>query len=113
MNINRPMRVCPECGDRFRATHGRARFCTTAHKVAFHGRNRDRGKMIVPMLQVWRRGRSKANAPASKYAFAQVCALIDLWNEEDAKAGRRPDVAVHDRREAGWSAIDSLDARTF
>lgn len=113
MGIINPKRTCPECGERFIAHHGRQRFCKPAHKSAFSARNRERGKMIVPLLQVWRTGRNRANGGAGKYAFSNICALIDLWNEEDRKAGRRPEVQVRDRISSGWTAVDSLDRRTF
>jgi ribosomal protein S27AE len=101
-----PNRICPECGQRFKAHHGRQRFCETAHKTAFHARNRDRGKVAIPLVQIWRLGKNGKTAERS-YAFSQLCALTDLWNEEDRNAGRRPDLVVKAKMRAGWIAADA------
>ena len=105
MNITAPNRRCPECGEPFRATHGRQAFCTTAHKETFHNRQQKRGKVMMSLAQVWRAGKRKASDD-SRFAFAEMCALLDGWNRDDNAAGRRPDIMVKNRRAAGWSAAD-------
>lgn len=107
MNILAPNRICPECSAPFKATHGRQAFCTGAHQRAFHDRDRVRGLALVPLLQAWRaaRGRGKASE-IGKYAFAQLCALTDIYNAEDKAAGRNPSHLIATRRREGWAAAD-------
>jgi hypothetical protein len=105
-----PRRICPECSEHFIAHHGRMRFCTPAHQAAFHERNKTRGKMLLPFVLVWRGGRGgggQGTSDEAKYAFAQVCALADIYNAEDRAAGRKPSLIVADRRRAGWAAADA------
>ena len=109
MNIINPNRVCPECGAGFIAHHGRQAFCSSAHKAAFEARNASRGKIVLPLLQVFRKGK-RGRSEATAYAFSQICALADLWNEQDRLAGRRPDVVTDERRRNRWAAVDAIKA---
>lgn len=106
MNIAAPNRRCPECGEPFRATHGRQAFCSTAHKETFHNRKQKRGKVVMSLAQVWRAGKNGKGGDNARYAFAEMCALLDKWNAEDKAAGRRPDIEVSSRRANMWSASD-------
>lgn len=105
----RPMKkhTCPECGVEFRAVR-EAKFCSDAHKNAYHNRNMKRGKVAMPLLQAWRGTRgSKANKEVGTYSFAELCALADLWNAEDRDAGRAPAwEMVKPKMQEGWKAVD-------
>jgi hypothetical protein len=100
-------RVCPECGEPFPVGFRQHRlvFCSTSHKNAFHKRQSNRGKIMLSLAQTWRAGKRKGS-DASRFAFSEMCALLDGWNRADKAAGRRPDVMVRNRRAAGWSAAD-------
>jgi len=98
-------RTCPECGAGFTAHHGRQLFCTPGHQTAFHQRNARRGKVALPLLQVWRRGKN-GRTEDTAYAFQQLCALADMWNAEDRTAGRRPDLTVTTKRLSLWNFAD-------
>lgn len=96
--------TCPECGERFTAA-SEARFCSDAHKNAFHNRSAKRGKVAMPLLLAWRMGRGGGDA--AKYAFAELCALADKWNAEDRKEGRAPMSAfIAPKMQSGWKAAD-------
>lgn len=100
-------RTCAECGDTFTAGHTGAQFCTPAHKNAFH--NRQKGRASVVMLAMaYRQKRGGKGTGAT--AFREMCRLLDLFNEEDRKAGR-PSAASYveglKRRDVintGWEA---------
>lgn len=98
--------LCPECGEAFDRKHGNQDFCSPAHRQAFHHRNAARGQVIIPFLQVMRRGKKRGDDPNASYAFAELCALADVWNAQDRAAGRRPDLAVASKKAACWSAAD-------
>lgn len=105
MNVANPLRVCPECGKRFTAHHGRQAFCEGAHQRAFHDRNSSRGKVALPLLQVWRQGKRGATDD-TRYALQELSALADQWNAEDKAAGRQPALIVTGKRTAHWRAAD-------
>lgn len=106
MNIAAPNRTCPECGVAFKATHGRQAFCLPQHKETFHNRQSKRGKVAISLVQVWRAGKNRKGGEDATFAFREVCALADRWNQEDKAAGRRPDLVVTRKRRNGWSGVD-------
>lgn len=97
--------VCPECGVAFKATHHLRVFCCSRHQIAYHVRSAQRGKVLLPLAQVWRTGK-RGKTEARAYAFGEVCALLDQWAAEDKAAGRRPDVLVDIKHRTGWRAVD-------
>lgn len=101
----RPVRTCAECGQEFAAHHGRQKYCIPEHKAAFEQRNRDRGKIMMPLILVWRAGKKRPSAERN-YAFSQLCAAADVYNQQDRAAGRQPAVIVQDRMAESWSAAD-------
>lgn len=100
-------RACAECGVKFVAGHPGAQFCAPAHKTAFH--NRQKGRASVVMLAMaYRQKRGGKGTGAT--AFKEMCRLLDLFNDEDRKAGR-PSAASYveglKRRDVintGWEA---------
>lgn len=100
--------ICPECGVEFTPKHHLQVFCGSAHQAAFHQRSATRGKVLLPLALSYRRGKNGKSGD-STYAFAEMCALLDLWNREDREAGRRPDIVVTNKRKAGWKGVDHGD----
>lgn len=98
-------RICPECGETFTATHGRQVFCCPAHKETFHQTMKVRGKVSAPFITAWRMGK-RGRTGTTAYAFYQLSRMADLWREEDAKTGRRPELMVALRAENGWTFGD-------
>ena len=79
------MRACPECGEKFKATHPGAQFCKPAHKTAFHNRQKGRSHAIMyAMAYRQLRGRKGIGAEA----FKELSRLLDRFNAEDREAGR-------------------------
>jgi ribosomal protein S27AE len=105
--IARPNRVCPECGQTFKAGHGAQVFCCSAHQTRFHARNGQRGRMLLSLAQVWRSSKN-GKTEENVFAFNQACALLDGWNAEDKEAGRQPIEIVRNRMREKWSAADAL-----
>ena len=97
--------TCPECGVTFTPTHHRQTFCCAAHKQAFHHIMGSRGQVAMPLMLVWAGGRHRMTDRA-RYAYREYCALLSRWREDDKAAGRRPDVIVDAKIEAGWKACD-------
>lgn len=106
MKVIAPHQICAECGQAFKATHGRQTFCTPQEKERYYNRQSKRGKVIMDLLQVWRGAKSRRGDQDGKWAFGELCRLLDAWNLEDRKAGRRPDVNVRRKRTSLWSASD-------
>jgi hypothetical protein len=102
-------RTCAECGQSFKCAPGPKKFCSNEHRKAFDNRNRARGYLIVPLVQMWRKGKN-GRTEDTAYALQQMARLADLWNEEDKAAGRRPDLVVSRRNQACWDATQTLDA---
>lgn len=101
------MRTCAECGAKFTAGHQQAQFCSTAHKTAFH--NRQKGRSSVVMLAMAYRQKRGGKGTGAE-SFKEMCRLLDLFNEEDRKAGR-PSAASYvegmkrrDLINTGWEA---------
>lgn len=82
---------CLFCGEVFTAKHNRQlKFCKPEHKTAFQDQQRIRGRQMVKLAQCWRLGRNTRNPDKkalASWALQEVCALGDLYNAEDAKAG--------------------------
>lgn len=99
-------RTCPECAVAFIGGPD-ALFCTTAHKDAWHNRAGKRGKVAMPFLQAYRGGRGRKGDEVASWAFRELSAMADLFNEQDRKAGR---MAAGDylrpKMQAGWRAVD-------
>jgi hypothetical protein len=101
-------RICPECGEAFVGGPD-SRFCTPAHRYAWRNRAGKRGMVAMPLVQAWRGGKSRKGDEVARYAFGELCALADLFNEEDRAAGRLPaGDYLRPKMEAGWRAIDLL-----
>ncbi len=116
---------CPECATPFTAARD-AKFCSTPCKNTYHNRNMKRGKVAMPLLLAWRGARSlpkwmrerdaasgekppTERTELSAWAFRELCALADLWNEDDRKAGRLPATSyVLPKMRAGWKGVDLL-----
>ena len=94
-------RQCPECSATFTPSNGRARFCCSTHKEAFHTRNANRGKVMVGLVQTWRAGKHGAGSDVARYAMAELCALADIWNADDRKAGRLPAAPIREKSRKG------------
>lgn len=99
-------RVCPECSASFMGGPD-ALFCSTAHKTAWHNRAGGRGRNAVPLMQAWRGGRGRKGDEMASWAYGELCALADLYNEEDRRAGRIPAAEyLRPRKALGWKAVD-------
>lgn len=82
---------CPECGVSFSPKHHRQRFCNDTEKQAFNDRERVRGRVTGKLIQAWRLGRNTKNPEKkaiARFALSEICALGDIFNQEDAAAGR-------------------------
>lgn len=99
------MNACPNCGASFISSRRSQTFCSPGCRTAFYDVQAIRGKVALPFLQTWRRGKRGTNE-ASTYAFAQLCALADKWNAEDAAAGRDAGLIVALKRATSWRAVD-------
>lgn len=97
--------ICPECSARFEQTHHRALFCSPAHSKAYNNRQLTEGQRVVAMAKAWRAMRNTRDPKlkeAGRSAFAQLCAELDILNQNDAAAGRQPALKVYaDRKRAG------------
>lgn len=103
--IERPHRICPQCGSDYVAHHGRQNFCTTICKTTFHDTNAKRGKVAMAFVQTWRTGKRGATEDTS-FAFTQLCKMLDTWNAQDRERGRKPELVVRGKREQCWDASD-------
>lgn len=85
--------TCMECGAPTERQRVDQKFCSKAHKHAFHNRNIKRGNMLFPLVYRWRALRS-SDPEASNAAFSRMCALLSNWIENDRRAGRVvPDIS--------------------
>jgi len=96
---------CPNCGVAFAGSRRSQVFCGATCRADFYDVQAIRGKVALPLLQTWRRGKRGASE-ASTYAFAQLCALADKWNAEDAATGRDPSRIVQGKMDSAWRAVD-------
>lgn len=78
-------RKCGECGEAFTANHVSSGFCCPAHKLAFHNRQKGRASVVI-IAMAYRQKRGGKGTGAE--AFKEMCRLLDVFNEEDRKAGR-------------------------
>lgn len=93
--------ICPECSARFEQTHHRALFCSPAHSKAYNNRQLTEGQRVVAMAKAWRAMRNTRDPKlkeAGRSAFAQLCAELDILNQNDAAAGRQPALKLYERR---------------
>lgn len=97
--------MCPNCSKSFVGSRASQVFCSAKCRTDFYDVQAIRGKVALPFLQTWRRGKRGAS-DASTYAFAQLCALADKWNAEDAAAGRDPLGIVRGKMDNAWRAVD-------
>jgi hypothetical protein len=84
-------RVCCECGVKFAAKHPNAQFCTPAHKLTFHNRQKGRSAAVMYAM-AYRQKRGKAGIGGD--SLKELCRLLDLYNAEDFAAGR-PSAATY------------------
>lgn len=99
------MSICPNCSADFTGTRVSQVFCTSRCRTDFYDVQAVRGKLAIPFVQTWRRGKHGGTG-ASTYAFAQLCALADKWNVEDRQVGRDPARLVGVKQAAQWRAAD-------
>ncbi len=81
--------ICPECGGpvvRKSPKGPSPTYCSYEHKVAHQNRRISRGVGLAGLVQAWRIDRGSGEI--AKAAFAQICAMADQFNAEDAAAGR-------------------------
>lgn len=82
-------RICPECGQPTVRRSDRGRFptfCCPEHKKSFENRHIAEGLAVIRLLKAWRIDRGTGEI--AQQSFAQVCQIVDLFNSEDAQAGR-------------------------
>ncbi len=80
-------------------------FCSTECRKAFHNLQMKRGAVLTPLALTWRGGK-RGSSENSTWAFAQMCALLDRWRQEDARDGRMTTDVMAAKREGGWLAVD-------
>lgn len=85
---DRKDRPCENCGTVFTPSRGRQVFCQVACKSAAKDRAAVRGKVILPLALAWRAGRGSKDKATTTRAFRELCAMLDRYAAEDAKAGR-------------------------
>jgi 3-methyladenine DNA glycosylase AlkC len=72
-------------------------FCALEHKRAANDLDKIRGRVLTKLVQTWRKGKKTRDVrikDAARFAFQEICALGDLYNQEDAKDGR-PSAVAH------------------
>lgn len=102
---NLPARLCPQCGINFKPTHGRQRFCCSAHKLAFEVTARQRGAILEAFVLTWRQGKN-GKTEDTAYALQQLSKMADKWNAEDKAKGRNASRVVAQKRRDNWDAAD-------
>lgn len=98
-------RHCAECGKAFVPAKPWQSFCELSHQQRFHDTMAKRGKVAVPFMMAWRRGKN-GRTEDSAYGFDQMAALADRWAAEDKLAGRDATRVVSRKRKEGWRAAD-------
>lgn len=88
-------RVCPECGQTFKAAQWRQLFCSPKHKSEFHNRQTVRGRVLTPLVMAARqtRGGSRGDKGTGRAARGDADFLMQRWTDDDRAAGRMPMVA--------------------
>lgn len=86
-------KVCPNCGGPVERTTPRGpfpTFCDAKGKGVCKREHSNRhvveGRAMAALIKAWRIDRGSGEI--AKEAFAQLCQIADLFNAEDAKAGR-------------------------
>lgn len=99
--------LCPECGQAFTPTKpGRQAFCCVEHKTRFHNVMKARGQVVLPLLLARSMGRHSKGDQLGGYCRRNADALIARWNQDDKKAGRRPDLVARTKMDMAWSSVD-------
>lgn len=101
--------ACAYCGQPIEGGRADKLFCKPACKIASHNLDIKRGQELLAYAQVWRGGKN-ARSPEAKelarYAFAEMCHLIDRYNGEDRRAGRRQELVIARRFERKERVVD-------
>lgn len=82
-------KVCPDCGGPVERRSARGpfpTFCSDDCKRSHSNRHIVEGRAVIALLKAWRIDRGTGEI--AKGAFAQVCQIVDLFNAQDAEAGR-------------------------
>lgn len=99
----KPIKTCPECGNRFPQAHHRQLFCIPAHGRTYNKRIEHEAMAPWGLAKAWRAARSAPVGPlreAGKDAFILLCRLIDESNTKDRLAGRMNATKVLIQRQA-------------
>lgn len=81
--------ICPECGGKVERRSPKGpfpTFCTLECKKAHSNRSMVEGRAVIAFLKAWRIDR--ASGPIAQGSFQQVCSIVDMFNDQDRKAGR-------------------------
>lgn len=99
----KPIKTCPECGQRFSQGHHRQQFCTPAHGIAYNARIQSEGQAVMGLAKAWRASRNQKGQgeirEAGKEAFILLCRLLDESNTNDRLAGRTHPTTMYIRRQ--------------
>lgn len=82
-------RICPECGgpaERKSPKGPPPTFCSLKCKKAHGNRHMVEGLAIAGLLKAWRIDRGQGEI--AQRAFAEAVSVLDLFNAQDAEAGR-------------------------
>lgn len=71
---------CQECGSKFEAKTKRARFCSTACRMAFTNRRRDRGAELYDLVMAMRHERERTK---DMKLWSLVCDRASAFRESD------------------------------
>jgi hypothetical protein len=100
--------ICPNCGGEVKRKSERGpfpTFCSDECRKEKGNRDLTRGSVIVGYAQTWRRNRGVGGL--AKSAFAELCSIVDRFNDEDRKAGRPfADLHVAKLIDSGYLYID-------
>lgn len=97
-------RTCPECGATFPGARNRI-FCTAAHREQFYNLMSKRGRVCLPLLSTWARGRRKSCETVT-FALRELTTLEAQWGREDRACGRNPALLVDAKIASNWRAVD-------
>jgi hypothetical protein len=83
-------RTCPECGTAFGAAQRGQLFCSTSHKRAYNNRWLKRGAVLAPIAAAARATRdgTRGDRNTGRQASIDANRLLQMYQEEDARAGR-------------------------
>lgn len=88
------LRTCPECSTTFQAAQRGQIFCSRVHKRAYNNRWLKRGAVLAPIFAAARvtRNGTRGDKATGAQASHDANLLAQLWQDEDAAAGRMPGV---------------------